>query len=76
MARTTKTKPELRSLEPKVSSASQELADRIWAGQSDDLPIGERVTRIVTALNARGFDLDIQLPHDDAERLLNAAKAK
>ena len=76
MAKTNKTKPELRSVEQsEIPSASQDLANRIWNGQSSDLPIQERVSRIVNALNARGFDLDIQLPHVDAERYLNAAKA-
>lgn len=70
MAKAAKTKHELRSVEP---SASQELANRIWDGQSPDLPISERVNRIINALKARGFDLDITLP--DAERYINEAKA-
>jgi hypothetical protein len=70
MGRPAKTKPELRSIEP---SASQVLANRIWDGQSPDLPVSERVNRIVNALKARGFDLDITLP--DAERYINEAKA-
>lgn len=32
------------------------LALRIWEGQSPDLPLNERVKRIVAALNAQGFD--------------------
>ena len=32
------------------------LALRIWDGQSPDLPLNERVKRIVAALNERGFD--------------------
>lgn len=76
MGRPAKTKPELRSVaQSEILSASQDLANRIYAGQSPDLPIHERVARIVAALKARGFDLDIQLPHVDAERFINAAKA-
>lgn len=70
MGRPFKTKLELRSVEP---SASQDLANRIWHGQSPDLPVPERVSRIVDALKARGFGLDITLP--GAERYINEAKA-
>ena len=76
MAKSNKTKPELRRVEQTgILSASQDLAIRIYEGQSPDLPIQERVSRIVSALKARGFDLDIKLPHDDAERFINAEKA-
>lgn len=69
MGRPPKAKPELRSVE---ISASQDLANRIWDGQSPDLPIHERVGRIINALIARGFELTITLPHPDAERFINA----
>lgn len=62
MAKPNKTKPELRRVEQtEILSASQDLANRIYEGQSPDLPIQERVSRIVSALKARGFDLDIKI---------------
>lgn len=51
---------------------AQDLAERIWDGQSPDVPVIERVQRIATALKARGFDLDVVLPHPDAGRYLEA----
>ncbi len=77
MAKTNKAKSELRSVEQtEPTSVSQDLANRIWAGQSPDVPVIERVQRITNALKDKGFDLDITLPHEDAERYLNAAKAQ
>lgn len=75
MGQASKTKHELRRVvSDEPCSVSQDLANRIWAGQSPDVPIIERVARIAIALKDRGWDLDITLPHDDAERLLNAHK--
>ena len=53
-------------------SPSQDLADRIWAGQSPDVAVIDRVGRIANALKERGFDLNITLPHVDAGRYLEA----
>ena len=53
-------------------SPAQMLATRIWQGQSPDVPVIERVQRIVNALTDRGFGLNITLPHPDAGRYLNA----
>lgn len=53
-------------------SPSQNLADRIWAGQSPDVAVIDRVARIANALKERGFSLDIELPHEDAGRYLEA----
>jgi hypothetical protein len=75
MAKAAKTQFIIRSVEQTENlSASQALAKRIYYGQSPDLPISERVSRIVNALKDKGFDLDITLPHSDAERFINAAK--
>lgn len=77
MGRTAKTKSELRSIvQTEILTASQDLANRIYSGQSPDLPVHERVERIVNALKARGFELDFSLPDPNAERFINAAKAK
>lgn len=65
----------LNILTPSVDSAkAQSLALRIWSGQSPDVPVIERVSRIVNGLREQGFELDITLPHPDAERYLNAHK--
>ena len=55
-------------------SPSQVLARRIWEGQSPDVSVIDRVGRIANALKERGFDLDIELPHEDAGRYLEAHK--
>lgn len=57
-----------------LPSPAQDLADRIWSGQSPDVSVIDRVARIANALKERGFDLDIELPHDDAGRYLEAHK--
>lgn len=55
-------------------SRSQSHAMRIWVGQSVDVPIAERVQRIVNGLKEQGLDLNITLPHPDAGRYLDAYK--
>jgi len=56
-----------------VHGPAQDLADRIWAGQSPDLAVIERVERIANAVKARGWPVDaITLPHPDAGRYLEA----
>lgn len=62
---------ETDSAEP---SPSQVLAMRIWDGQSPDVSVIDRVGRIANALKERGFDLNIDLPHEDAGRYLEAHK--
>ena len=54
-------------------SAQQSLATRIWEGQSPDLPVSDRVQRIVNALKAQNLGLDITLPDTTADRYLKAA---
>ena len=45
MGRTAKTKSELRSIvQTEILTASQDLANRIYSGQSPDLPVHERVS--------------------------------
>lgn len=61
-----------KSVEDAELAAAQDLASRIWSGQSDDLPVNERVRRIANALKERGMTLDIELPHEDAKRYMNA----
>lgn len=43
-------------------SEAQILAERIWEGQSPDLPRNWRMERIHAALAARGYDQDVVLP--------------
>lgn len=43
-------------------SASQAYAERIWVGQSPDLPVAERKARIHAALTAQGMDTNVTLP--------------
>jgi hypothetical protein len=43
-------------------SASQIYAERIWAGQSPDLPVSDRIARIHAALTAQGMDTNVTLP--------------
>lgn len=54
-------------------SAQQSLATRIWEGQSPDLPVSDRVQRIVNALKAQGLGIDVTLPDTTADRYLKAA---
>ena len=56
---------------PPVSGA-QELALRIWEGQSPDVPVIERVSRIAAGLKAQKMSLDVELPHPDAARYMDA----
>lgn len=55
-----------------VESPSQNLAMRIWDGQSPDVAVIERVARIANALKGHNMPLDIELPHPDAGRYLEA----
>lgn len=61
-------------IDKETPSPSQVLAMRIWAGQSPDVAVIDRVGRIANALKERGFSLDIELPHVDAGRYLEAHK--
>lgn len=53
-------------------SPAQALATRIWEGQSPDVSVIERVARIAAGLKAQNMSLDIELPHPDAGRYLEA----
>lgn len=59
---------------PAVDSKAQSHALRVWSGQSPDVAIADRVSRIANALKAQGLSLNIELPHEDAGRYLNAHK--
>lgn len=48
---------------PSDVAAMNELAARVWAGQSESLPRHERVRRIERALAAQGYDVSgLELP--------------
>lgn len=57
-----------------IDPKAQEYALRVWSGQSVDVAVIERVSRIANALKAQGLSLNIELPHEDAGRYLNAHK--
>lgn len=56
------------------NASAQEHALRIWEGQSPDLAVIERVARIARGLREQNLTLDIELPHPDAGRYLDAHK--
>ena len=41
-----------------ASNAAQAYADRVWAGQSPDVPVAERLSRVRAALAGQGLDCD------------------
>lgn len=53
-----------------ATGSAQSYALRVWAGQSDDVSLTDRVARVVAALKGQGLSLDVTLPHKDAARLL------
>lgn len=53
------------------NNAMNELARRIWDGQSVDLPLNERTRRIVRALKDKGFDVaGLSLPNPGFRKYL------
>lgn len=50
--------------------AAQVYALRIWAGQSVDVSIPDRVERVVNGLRGQGLSIAVTLPHPDAARFL------
>lgn len=52
------------------SSAAQAYALRIWGGQSADVPLHERVERVVNGLRGQNLSIEVTLPHPDAARFL------
>ena len=65
MEQAVKAKRQVRRVKEDVElSQMNDLALRIWDGQSPDLPLNERVKRIAAALNAQGFDeiVSLELP--------------
>lgn len=54
MEQATKTKRQVRRVV--AGSAMNAMALSIWEGQSSDLPLNERVKRIVSGLKAQGHD--------------------
>lgn len=69
-------KPKVAAIESvsTIDAKAQEYALRVWSGQSIDVAVIERVSRIANALKAQGLSLNIELPHEDAGRYLNAHK--
>jgi hypothetical protein len=55
-----------RRRQPRVETQdnkAQELANRIWAGQSISLPVQERLARVERGLQAQGFGMEgVTLP--------------
>lgn len=51
-----------QEFEAAPKSEAQILAERIWEGQSVDLPRSWRMQRIKAALAARGYDQAVVLP--------------
>ena len=49
---------------------AQDMALRIWEGQSPDVPVWERVRRIQEALVAQGLSPLVELSHPEAGRYL------
>lgn len=71
MAGLTKEQREAKAAQEAANHAVNELALRIWDGQSPDLPLIERVHRIKNALIAKGFELDgLTLPDKDFKKYL------
>lgn len=52
----------------------QIYALRIWHGQSVDVPIGERIERVVNGLRGQDMCIEVTLPHADAARYLDKYK--
>lgn len=59
-------------VEEQPVSPHQSLALRIWEGQSPDVAVIDRVARIANALKGHGMPIDVELPHPDAKRYLDA----
>lgn len=55
---------------PVVDDAAQAYALRVWDGQSPDVPLQERIVRVLNALKGQSLSINITLPHPDAERHL------
>ena len=55
------TKPEHEWVEVGRESHMNDYANRVWAGQSVDLPKSERIHRVKEALRGQGYtDIDLQ----------------
>lgn len=50
------------AVEMPIENAAQAYANRIWEGQSPDLPVSDRIARIHAALIAQGMDTNVTLP--------------
>lgn len=50
------------AVEAPIDNAAQAYANRIWEGQSPDLPVSDRIARIHAALTAQGMDTNVTLP--------------
>jgi hypothetical protein len=49
------------AIETPIDNAAQAYANRIWEGQSPDLPVSDRIARIHAALIAQGMDTNVTL---------------
>ena len=64
----------MAAIELPDASPAQAYAMRVWDGQSPDVAVIDRVARIANALKQQGMGLDVELPHPDAGRYLDAHK--
>lgn len=70
-----KPKVVMEAFQPVVdNAAAQAYALRIWEGQSVDVPIPDRVERVVNGLRGQNLSIVVNLPHPDAARFLEKHK--
>lgn len=51
-------KPKVAAIEMPVESAAQAYAQRVWSGQSVDVPPAERIERCMNALRGQNLPTD------------------
>jgi hypothetical protein len=51
------------SVEVAQTEAAQDMAQRIWDGQSPDVPTAERLSRVAAGLEAQGMSIDLEFLH-------------
>jgi hypothetical protein len=73
--RKAKAEPLVASNLPGVDDAAASYAVRVWNGQSPDVPVGERITRVLNALKGQNLIVkDLSMLHADANRFMEAYK--
>ena len=67
-------KPKVAAIEMPVESAAQAYAQRVWSGQSVDVPPAERIERVCNALKGQNMDIpSMSFLHPDADRYTKAS---